>query len=145
MRADGFGACLVGKLPDQCQIDVTARTSGQTTSCGLLLRADEGLETYYRLRWEPIQHRIVFDEWPIRGRDFWPRPADKPFALERSIGADGVDNIKIRLVIDGSVMVAYVNDVEALTCRAYDHREGHLGLFVSDGEATFANLAIRRR
>ena len=144
MRADGFGACLVGKLPEQCQIDVTARTSGPTTSCGLLLRADEGLETYYRLRWEPIQHRIVFDEWPIRGRDFWPRPADKPFALERSIGADRLDNIKIRLVIDGSVMVAYVDDVVALTCRAYDHKEGHLGLFVSDGEATFADLAIRR-
>jgi beta-fructofuranosidase len=68
-----------------------------------------------------------------------------PFALERSVGADREDPIKIRLVIDGSVMVAYVDDLEALTCRAYDHKEGHMGLFVSDGEATFTDVEIWRR
>ncbi len=134
-RADGFSAAYLGGLPDSCVIDCTVTLGTATRSVGLLLRADENIETYYQLRWEPGRNRVVFDRWP--------RPGDEPYMLERPLPVADGESVRLKVFLDGTVVTAYVNDTVALDVRTYDHRRGGLGLFVSEGEATFSNVTVR--
>jgi hypothetical protein len=45
--------------------------------------------------------------------------------------------------LDGSCVVAYIDDRVALSCRAYGASDGSIGLFVSEGAATFSGFALR--
>ncbi|HOU11567.1 MAG TPA: glycoside hydrolase family 32 protein [Anaerolineae bacterium] len=124
-----FAALTVGELPDVCLVEAEITCAENTTSAGLLLRAEAGLETYYQVRLEPANRRIVFDRWP--------RPGDQPFMLERPLAMTPGQPVRLRLMIDGTCVVVYADDAVALSCRMYDHREGLLGLFVTEGEASF--------
>ena len=129
---DGFAATRLNKLPETALLSCTIESDKQTRACGLLLRADESLECYYQLRWEPGQNRLVFDRWP--------RPGDEPFMLERPLPV--TKRLTLQVFIEGNVLVAYANDQVALSCRMYDHPQGAWGLFVSEGQATFSDLSI---
>ena len=134
-RTDGFAASTLGDMPDCCGIGFTLSCSPDTHACGILLRADPGLEGYYQLRWEPGRRRVVYDRWP--------RPGDEPFMLERPVETTPGEPLKLKVFIDGTVVVSYVNDAVALSSRAYDRRTGQIGLFVDGGEATFSDVTMR--
>ncbi len=132
---DGFAASLLADLPNCCQINCTLSCSPETRSCGLLLRADPQLESYYQVRWEPGRRRIVFDRWP--------RPGDEPFMLERPLEPMTTGkSLTFKVLIDGTAVTAYINDTLALSCRMYDHPTGQLGLFVAEGEAAFSDISV---
>ena len=48
----------------------------------------------------------------------------------------------VRIFVDDTTVVLYVNDCVALSSRAYDLRARKFGLIVSDGEAVFRNTAL---
>ena len=62
--------------------------------------------------------------------------------LERPLALSADDPLRLRIVIDGSAIVAYVNDVIALSARGYDHTSGQLGLFVAEGGARFTEVSV---
>ena len=130
----GFAAALLGEMPDPCIINVTMSCSIDTHTCGIFLRADKNLESYYQLRWEPSRRRIVLDRWP--------RPGDQPYMYERPIEIDAGDPIHFSVVVEGTNLVAYINDEVALTSRMYDHPNGSIGLFISEGRAIFSNIIL---
>ncbi len=134
-RTDGYAAAYLGNLPESCVIDATVTLDSNTRAIGLLLRADDQLETYYQLRLEPGRSRVTFDRWP--------RPGDEPFMLERPVQVADSGSIRFKVFLDGTIVTAYVNDAVALDCRMYNHRSGGLGLFVGEGEATFSNVTVR--
>jgi beta-fructofuranosidase len=133
--ADGFAASALGEMRDCCRIGLTISCSPGTRACGILLRAQPGLEGYYQVRWEPERRRVVFDRYP--------RPGDEPFMLERPVETAAGEPIELKVLTEGTVVVAYINDTVALSCRAYEHRSGQLGLFVVEGGATFSEISIR--
>jgi beta-fructofuranosidase len=116
---------------------MTVRYQPGTVACGVLLRADAEYNRYYQVRLEPNCQRLVVDRWP--------RPGDQPFLVERPLAMEPGKTINLRLLVDGTNLVVYANDRVALSCRLYDHREGHLGLFVTEGEATFMGVAVKTR
>jgi beta-fructofuranosidase len=130
----GFAACTLGDLPSTCYLSCDITCDPTTHSCGLFLFADHELESYYQLRWECNRYRVVFDRFPRLGYD--------PLMIERPLGADKGQQLSLKIFIDGTVLVAYLNDAVALTTRIYDHLSGQLGLFVKDGEATFSNVKV---
>ena len=127
----------LGLLPADGLIEAKVTFSTGTASCGLLLRCDETCDKYYQVRLEPGNRRIVFDRWP--------RPGDQPFVLERPLAMKAGTPVTLRVLVDGSCVVVYANDALALSCRMYEHREGGLGLFVTEGEAAFTGLTLRTR
>jgi beta-fructofuranosidase len=129
---DGFAAARLGDLPDTALLSCTITLDENTRAAGLLLRADLTLDHYYQLRWEPGRNRLVFDRWP--------RPGDEPFMLERPLSYS--EKLRLRVFIDGSVIVAYANDEIALSCRMYDHPQGQWGVFVGEGQATFSDVSL---
>lgn len=136
VRADDhFAACTLGELPPSALIQVDIACQPQTRGCGLLLRCDPNMEGYYQVRWEPGRQRVVFDRWP--------RPGDQPFMLERPLQTLAGTPLRLKVFMDGTIAVVYLNDSVALNCRAYDHSGGQLGFFVSEGGASFEGLSIR--
>lgn len=133
---DSFAWCRLGTMPAACSLEAMVTFSEQTRSCGIIMRADEALGEYYQVRLEPGQHRVVFDRWP--------RPGDEPFVLERPITLISGEPVHLQILIEGSVIVAYVNDRIALSTRGYDRMEGAWGVFVSEGTATFREVAVKK-
>jgi beta-fructofuranosidase len=128
-----FSAISLGALPQTCMIEAEITLSSGTVYAGLLLRAGDNLDYYYQLRLEPGNRRVVFDRWP--------RPGDQPFMLERPI--QNGQSIRLKVLIDKTCIVAYVNDEVALSCRMYNHRTGDWGLFVTEGYARFNHVGLR--
>ncbi len=126
-----FSALSLGELPQTCLIEAEISLSPGTVNAGLFFRADATLDHYYQLRIE--NHRIVFDRWP--------RPGDQPFILERPLEVG--DTVRLKVIVDETCIVAYVNDQIALSCRMYEHRAGEWGTFVTEGAALFANIILR--
>ena len=136
-RTDGFAAAVLGDMPETCRIRLNISCSRDTRACGILLRAKPNLEAYYELRWEPGRQRVVV----VRR---WPRPFpwEDEVLVERPVEATEGESIELTVHIEGTVLVAYVNDSVALGCRVYDHRSGQLGLFVETGEAKFSDVSL---
>ncbi|NLG52218.1 MAG: family 43 glycosylhydrolase [Chloroflexi bacterium] len=132
-----FSAMTLGQLPDECLIEATFAYGMGTANCGLLLRTDNSLEHNYQLRIEPANQRLVLDRWP--------RPGDQPFMLERPLNTSPNIAINLTVLLDGTCLVAYVNDELAMSARLYEHRQGALGIFCSEGDARFDRLVVKTR
>jgi beta-fructofuranosidase len=132
-----FSALTLGELPQECLVELEVTPGPGTVSAGLLLRTTGELEGYYQLRLEPGNQRVTFDRWP--------RPGDQPFISERPLALAAGEPVRLRVLVDDTCVVAYANDKVALSCRMYDHRQGQLRLFVTEGEAQFGRLRVSVR
>jgi len=92
------------------------------------------LDVYYQIRWEPDRRRVVFDHSQRRGGE--------SFMIERPVETPPGGSVDLKVFVEGSVVVAYVDGSVALSCRAYDRRGGQLGLFVLQGEAAFSEVSV---
>jgi beta-fructofuranosidase len=131
---DGFSACLMGAMPERFRFELIMNPTSGTRYCGVLLRADKDLDRYYQLRWEPRRGRVTFDRWP--------RPRAEPFMLERQVDGNGSDKVKLNVIVEESAIVTYINDRVAFCNRGYDHKDGQVGVFVVEGEASFSNIKL---
>lgn len=132
---DSYAACALADMPAAALIEARLTARQNTRGCGLLLRCADDMENYYQIRWEPGQQRVVIDRWP--------RPGDQPFMLERAIPGPPAKSLRLKVFVEGSILVLYINEALALNCRLYDHAEGSLGLFVSEGAAAFDQFSMR--
>lgn len=133
----GFAWASVAEMPPTSMLEATIQFSQNTRGVGIILRADETLDHYYQLRLEPDRNRIVFDRSP--------RPGDEPPIMERPVQLSPDQPVHIRVIVEDSIILAYVNDEVALSTRGYEHQSGNYGLFVSEGSATFDKIEVRAR
>lgn len=132
-----FSALALGEMPGECLIETAATFSAGTCNCGLFLRADGSFDNYYEVRLEPANQRMVIDRWP--------RAGDQAFMLERPVAMKPEHPVTLRILIDGTCLVVYANDEIALSCRMYDHQQGSVGLFVTEGDAAFRGMSVKSR
>jgi beta-fructofuranosidase len=145
---DGLAVAVDPDAPDQFLLDVTIDIAPGTVECGVVLHSsDDGSEGYV-IRLEPRRNRMVFDRWPRRrtGEAQWQISGDVPFAveLERSVALDPGAH-RLRVLVDGTACVAYLDDVVAMSARMYDRRFGGVGLFVGEGRGAFSDMSIATR
>jgi len=133
---DAFAWCQLGEMPSPCYIEATMRFSDDTRSFGLVLQADKTLDAGYLVRLEPGRQRVVFERFP--------RPGDEPPIIERPLNLNSTQPVKVQVLVEGSVIVIYVDDVVALSTRGYEHQNGDFGVFVSEGAATFSAISLKR-
>lgn len=136
-RSDAFSYCHIGGMPHECLLEATILPAEQTRGVGLILRADQTLDRYYQLRFEPAYGRLVLDRWPRRG--------DAPPIMERFLENPLREPLQLRILVKGSAVACYANDEIALTARIYNHSVGSFGLFATEGGAQFTDVAIRVR
>jgi len=143
---EGEKSYVIDGMKDTCMIEAVIEFSEGVRSFGIGLRQDSALANGYYLRFEPFYNRIVADMWPrrIRGVNQWYVDGDKPFMveLERPFDYKSLkDNkVHIRVVADGSIICLYVNDITALTMRAYNVNRTNWGFFVKDGSIRVSDI-----
>lgn len=143
---EGEKSYVIDGMKDTCMIEAVIEFSEGVRSFGIGLRQDSALANGYYLRFEPFYNRIVADMWPrrIRGVNQWYVDGDKPFMveLERPFDYKSLkDNkVHIRVVADGSIICLYVNNITALTMRAYNLNRTNWGFFVKDGSIRVSDI-----
>ena len=143
---EGSRGIVAGEMPQTCMIEADIEFAQDTRSFGLAVRQDDCLAQGYYLRFEPFYNRIVADMWPRRvpGVNQWYIDGDKPFMVELERPLDyrklQQDKVHLRLIADGSILCLYVNDMVALTTRAYAAEQTHWGFTVSDGSIRITNI-----
>ncbi|MBX3062267.1 MAG: DUF4975 domain-containing protein [Anaerolineae bacterium] len=130
----GFAWAALNSMPVSSLLETTITCSPETRAVGVIVRADEALDRYYQIRIEPGRQRIIFDRSP--------RPGDEAPIIERPLQLIENAPVRLQVLVEGSVIVIYINDQVALSTRGYEHREGTYGLFVSEGSATFSDIRL---
>jgi beta-fructofuranosidase len=130
-----FAWMRVAPMPQTSMIETTITFTEATRYAGVILRADDALNRGYQMRLEPGLNRVVFDRFP--------RPGDEPPIIERPVPLTAGEPVHLRILVEGSVIVAYVNGQVALSTRGYEHADGSYGLFVSEGGAVFSDTRVR--
>jgi beta-fructofuranosidase len=139
---------VAGETPDQFLLSVDVDVSAGTSAVGVVLRAGEDGDEGYVVRLEPRNGRMTFDRWPRRrtGDAQWQIGGDVPQVLELERTADLSQGAhRLEVLVDGTAFCAYLDDRVAMSGRMYDRRVGGLGLFVTEGHATFTDVSMRLR
>jgi beta-fructofuranosidase len=144
----GLGWLTLGVMDEACLLDVTVDLGITAEEVAVVLRADAGLEAGYCLRLEPRRRRFVFDRRPHRISIPFDEASDRAYVdapdheIERPLRSD--DGLAhVRVVVDGSAIVAYVNDV-ALSTRGYDLAGRVWGVVAAGGRARFSRPLMGR-
>lgn len=142
---DGLAVAVTDDAPSQFLLEATIDIDPGTTECGIILRASEDGSEGYLVRLEPRRNRLVFDRWPrLRtGEAQWQISGDVPFLAELERPIDCTDRRHhIKVIVDGTICVVYVDHQVAMSTRIYDRREGGVGVFVGEGSTTFSQIGI---
>jgi beta-fructofuranosidase len=131
-----FGCSAAGTMPLRCKIEATVAFEDNTRGCGIMLHANDDLNTAYYIRLEPARHRLVLD--------CWGRPGDVPYwiELERPLKLEPGRPVDLKVFVDGTVCVAYASNRIAMSTRLYNLKQGSWGVFVNEGVARFRNVRI---
>jgi beta-fructofuranosidase len=145
-EGDGIGWAPLGTMADTCLLDVTVDLGPEADELAVVLRADAGLDHGYYLRLEPKRGRVVFDRRPHHISIPFEPESDRAYVdapdheIERPLDASSGE-ARVRVLVDGDAIVAYVNDV-GLSTRGYDLQDGVWGVLAVRGSAGFRDASM---
>ncbi len=113
-------------VPDNYLLDCRCRLDPRSK---LTVTLREQAEGGYRLTLDPARGVVSL--------------SGSGFSYERACPIDTATPVKIQAFVQGTIIECFINDQYAQTCRAYDHRSGKLGLSISGGPVTLADLSVR--
>ena len=99
---------------------------------GLLLRADEALESGYRLTFDPQAARVALS--------FWPEGSETRAAVDNVEGLGRA--VDVVVCMKDSVIDVCVNNCHTLVERRFDRRGTHLGMFAEAGGVRVEGLRV---
>ena len=119
------------------KISTTVNYSSAGKDFGFMLGACDGTNNFYSLRFVPSQNRFSLDKVSRSSlTTSTVASTDVPFSLSPNT------DYALTIVEENSVVVVYLNDVAALTCRVYRAPQASWGLFADNATATFKNLTV---
>jgi len=143
-----------GKLLDGVEGDMLEIVAdidpGDSTNCGLILRASPGLEEQTRIVLDRREQTLVVDRTQtsldpkVHLHIYRSRPIGKvnggPFRLRNG------ETLSLRIFVDRSIIEVYANDRRCLTSRVYPTlaHSVHIGSFASGGTAVMQSLDVWR-
>lgn len=139
---DRYSAALADRIPEQCCIRMKLRYQGGGACFGLALQVDEAFDRGYYLMFEPMRQRIQFRSglrMYEQGGQMFPYAVE----MERPLALEEGKEYELELYVQDTIGVLYVNRDTAFGFRMYGERGRKAGLFVSDGELTVWDAAIR--
>lgn len=126
-------------MPASCLIEGELTFSNNAGQAGVLLRVDATGDTGYFVRFDPDRQAVQFGK--IGGYRDWY--VDHMPELDRPLHIQPGVPIRYRIVVDGTAMVAYVDDQVALSGRLYNPRPGRVGLYADGATVTASAPSVR--
>ncbi len=109
-----------------------------TNRVGVLLNADKENDVSYGYFVEPETGKLVFEMFP----DF-PQYKLNAICVERPIENMPDKKHHLRVIVDGTACVCYLDDEYALSSRMYDYTSGVVGLMIQ-GSAEVSSVKIKK-
>ena len=138
----GFSTLLFqNRVPEVCKLEMDLTFSETVREIGVALQVNQEFGTGYYLSYQPHRARL---EWKSGLRMYdeggWTFPFD--VEMERPIALDPNMPHKLKVFIQGSIVVAYLDGQVALNTRMFDYSHQLFGLFASNGTARFDNIRL---
>ncbi|MBR2949855.1 MAG: family 43 glycosylhydrolase [Lachnospiraceae bacterium] len=128
---------MLGELPTNCKVEMEFTTADEIGDFGVFLRADEKLDKYYLVRFDPRFNRLTFDKMPRKDATIHCH-----VDVERFCPLIPGKKNTLLMIVEGSVLTVYVNDRIAMSARMFDHESGDIGLYTHNTEVIFENIRI---
>lgn len=130
-------------------LDCVLRPAADTAEFGILFHVDDDLAGY-ALTFDRGRGTVSLTAWPQPGAPAWSESTahaptvepDGPRLVEMSL-AHVAEPIRCRLVVEGSLIEIYVDDVTALSYRIYGRARHELGFYADDGALRVDSIEVR--
>jgi len=119
----------------QYLITTTFSYSSSSKDFGFLIGACDGYENTFQLRFVPSENKLKFEKKNRSALDSIP-DNDVPLSLSANT------SYKVQIVVENSVVVAYINDQVAFTNRIYKASNTSWGIFSDHSDVTFSNITV---
>lgn len=118
------------------KVSTTVNYASAAKDFGFMLGACDNYNGFYSLRFIPSQNRFSLDKTDRRNVTVSSTTVDVPFNMSPNT------DYSVEIVEENSVVVVYLNNTAALTCRVYRAPQSSWGLFADNATATFKNLKV---
>ena len=137
----GYSSLLMNKVPQCCKLEMDVSFTKAPREFGVALQVDTDFAMGYYLIFEPNRGRVQY-KTGLRmyedGGKMFPYEVEQERPFEWEAGR----RYKIRIFVQDTILLLYVDDRIALGTRMFDRSGFHFGLFASDGDACFENIRL---
>lgn len=123
---------------DSFEYCVKFKFKKNTSRIGILLNVCEDSDNSYGFFFEPKNNRVIFEKFPN-----FPQHSMNAILVERPIKLTAGKEINVKIIVQDTIAVCYVNDEIALNTRMYDFRTHKVGLVVDEGVASFKEIVVK--
>lgn len=123
-------------LHDRYKINATVNYASCNKDFGFMIGACDGYNNFYSLRFVPSQNRFSFDK-TNRSSLTTTTIADNDVPFTMTPNTD----MNVQIVFENSVVVVYLNNTVALSCRIYKAVGTNWGIFVDNSHVDFKNIS----
>lgn len=134
---NGYQYISYSDIPDVCKIELEFKTNECKGDFGFMVRCEDKLERFYKVKFDPAYHRFALDSRP-RADDnrFIQVDTERPFDCELGVWH------KVIAIIQDSVIEVYVDDKVAMSGRMFDCKKGGFALYSQNCSVEFKNVKI---
>ncbi len=146
VASETLGAGLY-EIPRDCfsvEMDISVKHAHEL---GIALHTDERMEKGYFLRMNQRKGTVAWDMWPRseQGPYQWQIKGDVPYQIETERKLPNADRYHVLIIREDDICIVYINDQIVLSTRMYDHKGGHAGVYVVQGEIELSNYVVKTR
>jgi len=137
----GYASLLMNRVPSLCKLEMDVRFEETPREFGVALQLDNDFAMGYYLLFEPnrgrVQYKTGLRMFEDGGKMFpYEVEQERPFVWEAG------KTYHLRIFVQDSILLMYLDDTIALGTRMCDRKDGKFGLFVSEGSASFENIRL---
>lgn len=122
---------------ERFEISTTVSYASSSTDFGFMIGACDGQDDFFSLRFVPGQSRFSLDKTKRSNlTDRTVPDNDVPFAMSSDTPYE------MRIVIENSMVIVYVDNQVALSSRIYRAPGTHWGIFADNSDATFSDIVV---
>lgn len=119
-------------------INATVNYKSSSKDFGFMIGNCDATENFYSIRFVPFLNTLRFDTEKRSLLNYTTiARTSVPIALSAN------NDYKVTIIVENSMVVVYVNDVVALTCRIYKAIGTNWGIFADDSETNFYNISVK--
>jgi beta-fructofuranosidase len=136
-----YGSLIMDQLPETCRLSMDVEILADTAQLGVALQVDEEFSQGYYVIVDPWRRRVEYKtsvRMTERGGQKFPYEVE----MERPLSPFTGNTFHMDVLVDGSILVVYIDNRIALGTRMFDRQGDSFGLFVSEGHARFTNVKL---
>ncbi|MCI5647983.1 MAG: beta-fructofuranosidase [Fusicatenibacter sp.] len=145
LRSETLGAALYPVCGDCFSLELCFKVE-KAHEFGIVLHADDRMETGYFLRMDPQRQEAAWDQWPRAEQGFyqWQIKGDVPCQIETARHLPDTAEFHMLILREEDICVVYINDEIALSTRMYDHKGGYAGIYVVQGTVQLLKYVLKK-